>query len=109
MEGSEPGPLTFSEAAEEHSIGRGLALRLLSLGVDSGDLDVFCLEALGAFLHFELDVLAFVQAAKSRALDFGVMDEHVALAICTADKAKALRVVEPFYCYLFHNICSLST
>src|ERR1700761_3553522 len=67
------------------------------------DLYVLCLESLGTFFDFEPNRLAFLQAAESIGLDLGVMDEHVALAACTADKTKSLCVVKPLHCSLFHK------
>jgi hypothetical protein len=48
-----------------------------------------------------LDLLAFLQAAKAICLDGGVMHEYI-FPTLTADKAKALRIVKPLYCSLFH-------
>jgi len=67
------------------------------------DLNVLCLPTLGAFLDFELDRLAFLQAAESIRLDRREMHENV-FAGLTADKAKTLGVVKPLYCSLFHVV-----
>src|SRR5262249_38245479 len=48
-------------------------------------------------LHdFKLNVIAFLQALVALRLDGAVMDKHVR-AVFPADKAEALRVVEPFH------------
>src|SRR6185369_15794123 len=45
--------------------------------------------------HVELDTLAFGQRLEAAALNGGVMDEAVLLAVLTRDEAESLRVVEP--------------
>jgi|SRR5215469_9627597 len=64
---------------------------------------VLGLPAFGALDHVELDVLAFLEAAESASLDSRVMNEYV-FAILTADKAVALRVIEPLNGTLFHCV-----
>jgi hypothetical protein len=86
---------------EEHESG----VAPLSFSICGGlsDLYVLRLEAFRTFFDFELNGLAFLQAAESGALNFGVMDEDVALSTCTADETKSLCVVKPLHCSLFHK------
>ncbi len=67
------------------------------------DLNVLSLPALGALHHVELHRLAFLQTAEAIGLNRGVVDENI-LAIRAAQKSKALRIVKPFHCSLFHNL-----
>jgi len=66
------------------------------------DLNVLSLPALRALHHVKLHCLAFLQAAEAIGLNRGVVDEYV-LTIGAAQKSKALRIVKPFHCSLFHN------
>ena len=67
------------------------------------DLNVLCLPALGALHNIELHRLTFLQTAKASGLNRGVVDKYV-FTIGAAQKAKTFRIVEPFYCSLFHNL-----
>jgi hypothetical protein len=67
------------------------------------ELDVFCLEALGALDHVKLHRLAFLKAAESVRLDGREMHENI-IAGLTADKTKDLIVVKPLYCSLFQFV-----
>src|SRR6185312_7390296 len=64
-------------------------------------LNVLSLPALGPFDHVELDGLAFLERTEAVALDGGVVDEDV-LAVRPREKSKALGIVKPFHCSLFH-------
>jgi hypothetical protein len=65
-------------------------LRCLLLGY------AFCLWAFLSLDNFELDVIALLEALISLRLDGTIVDEHIR-AVISADKAEALRVVEPFH------------
>jgi hypothetical protein len=80
------GPLLFCSATCE-------------CGLDA--FDVFRLPALGAFHYVELNLLTFLQAAKTIRLDGGEVNENV-LAILAADKTIALGIVKPLDCSGFH-------
>jgi hypothetical protein len=67
------------------------------------ELDVFCLEALGALDHVKLHRLAFLKTAESIRLDGGKMHENIVPGL-TAKKAIALGVVKPLYCSLFQFV-----
>jgi len=69
-------------------------------------LNVRCLPALGTLYNVELDCLAFLKALKTAGIDRRVVYKHV-LAVLAADKAKALRVIEPLHCSLFHFVSFL--
>src|SRR6266513_4768077 len=58
-------------------------------------LDVRRLQAFGAALHFELDLLAFLQRLEAVHLDRGVMREQIFAAFSRGDEAEAFGVVEP--------------
>jgi hypothetical protein len=58
-------------------------------------LDIRRLQPLGALLHFELDLLAFLEGLEAAHLDRGVMREKVLTALSRGDEAEAFRVVEP--------------
>jgi hypothetical protein len=60
-------------------------------------LDVRRLQALGTTLHFELDLLAFLEGLEAAHLDRGVMREQVFTALGRGNEAEAFRVVEPLY------------
>ena len=67
---------------------------------------VLRLPALGALDDVELNGLTFLEAAESASLDGRIMNEYV-FSVLTADKAVALRVIEPLNCSLFHCVaCS---
>ena len=69
-------------------------------------LNVLRLPALGALDDIELNGLTFLQAAETARLDGRVVNENV-FAVLTADKAVALRVIEPLNCSLFQCVtCS---
>src|SRR5438270_3506838 len=72
-----------------------------ALGLERSD--VFCLEALRPLGDIELDRLAFLQAAKPACLDGREMHEDI-VARLAADKAKALSVIKPLHCSLFHCV-----
>src|SRR5262245_43360691 len=60
--------------------------------------DVRGLRALGALLHFELDLGACVQRAEAAVVaDLAVVREQVLGAIARGDEAEALAVVEPLH------------
>ncbi|HKW68562.1 MAG TPA: hypothetical protein VJP04_14810, partial [Terriglobales bacterium] len=67
--------------------------------------DVLCLPAFGSLYDVELDLLPFLQAAEAAGLDSREVDENI-FAILTADKAIALRVVEPLYSSCFHCVAN---
>jgi len=62
---------------------------------------VCCLPALGTLHYVELNGLTFLQALEAIRVDGGVMHEDI-FAVLTRDKAKALRVIKPLHCTLFH-------
>src|SRR5437879_2323372 len=88
----------------EEAISRGYRLSAEFVGLDS--LNVFGLQALGAFGDAELHRLALLEALESARLDGREMHENV-FARLPADKAVALGVIEPLYCSLFHVFCTL--
>jgi ATP:corrinoid adenosyltransferase len=55
------------------------------------------LQAFGATLHFELDLLAFLERLEAAHLDRGVMREQVFTALGRGNEAEAFGVVEPLY------------
>src|SRR5438132_413969 len=59
--------------------------------------DLRRLHALGALLRDELDLLAFLEGAEARALDFLEVGEEVGTAVSGGDEAEALGVVEPLH------------
>ena len=63
-------------------------------------LDVLRLPALRPLYDIELDLLAFLQAAKAIRLDGGEVNENV-LAILAAEKTITLGIVKPLYCSCF--------
>jgi hypothetical protein len=65
--------------------------------------DVLCLPALGALDYVELNLLTFLQAAKTIGLDSGEVHEYV-LAILAADKTVAFSIVKPLYSSCFHEV-----
>ena len=69
------------------------------------NLYVLCLPALGPFDYVERDCLALLQAAEAFSLNRRIVNEYV-FSILTADKAVALRVIEPLNCSLFHDDAS---
>ena len=77
---------------------------ILLSGLD--DLDVLGLPALGSFDYIETNRLTLLQATEAIALNCRVMDENI-FATLTAQKAESLCIVEPLYCSLFHETCSL--
>ena len=52
--------------------------------------------ALGRILHGELYFLSFLQGAKTLHSDFRLVAENILAAVLWSDKAKTLRIVEPF-------------
>jgi len=64
-------------------------------------LDVLRLPALRPLYDIELDLLTFLQAAKTVGLDGGEVNENV-LAILAAEKTITLGIVKPLYCSCFH-------
>jgi hypothetical protein len=67
------------------------------------DLDVLGLPAFRSLRYVELNRLAFLQRAKSVALNRREVHEYV-LAVRSAQKPEAFGVVKPFHCSLFHFI-----
>src|SRR5271165_3113365 len=65
--------------------------------------DVLRLPALGAFHYVELNLLTFLQAAKTVCLNGGEVHENV-FAILAADETIALGIVKPLYCSCFHDV-----
>src|ERR1019366_8349388 len=66
------------------------------------NLYVLSLPTLGPFDYVERDSLAFLQAAEAFRLNRRIVNEYV-FPILTADKAVALRVIEPLNRSLFHS------
>src|ERR1017187_420405 len=66
------------------------------------NLYVLSLPTLGPFDYVERDSLAFLQAAEAFRLNRRIVNEYV-FSILTADKAVALRVIEPLNRSLFHS------
>jgi hypothetical protein len=62
-----------------------------------GDGDVCSLQTFGALFDFELDPLAFFQAAEAIGLNSGEVDEDI-VATLMRNEAVALAAVEPFDC-----------
>src|SRR4029077_20870407 len=62
--------------------------------------NVLCLKALGAFLHFELHRLTFIEGLVAVHHDCGEVHENI-LSCLTLDEAVALRCVKPLHCSLF--------
>src|SRR5271157_83278 len=69
---------------------------------DLQNLYVLRLPALGPFDYVERDSLALLQAAEAIRLDCRIVNKYV-FPILTADKAVALRVIEPLNRSLFHG------
>jgi len=67
------------------------------------DLNVLSLPALGTLHHVELHGLAFLQAAEAVGLNRGVVNKYI-FTVGAAQESKALRIVKPFHCSLFHNL-----
>src|SRR5215471_3442098 len=67
------------------------------------NLNVLCLPALGAALHFEADRLAFLQRAKTVRLNSRKVHEDV-FAVLPGDETKTLGIVKPLHCSLFHCV-----
>src|ERR1700761_846543 len=65
-------------------------------------LDVSCLLALRARLHFKRDLLVFLQRLEAVDADFREMREQIFTAAVRSDEAKALSVVEPLDGTGFH-------
>ena len=66
-----------------------------------GGFDVLRLPALRSLYDVELDLLTFLQTAKTVGLDGGEVNENV-LAILAAEKTITLGIVKPLYCSCFH-------
>ena len=81
--------------------GPPFSLRILVVALDA--FDVFRLPALRAFDYVELNLLTFLQAAKTVCLDGGEVYEYV-FTILAADKTIALGIVKPLYCSCFHDV-----
>jgi len=102
LRGSNPAQLSNLTTKKKSDLcGPPFLFRILVGGLDA--LDVLCLPALGAFYHVELNLLTFLQAAKTACLDGGEVNENV-LAILAADKSIALGIVKPLYCPCFHDV-----
>ncbi len=65
--------------------------------------DVLRLPALRAFDYVKLNLLTFLQAAKTVCLDGGEMHKYI-FTILAADKTIALGIVKPLYCSCFHDV-----
>ena len=65
-------------------------------------LNVLGLPAFRAFDYVELNLLSFLQAAESIALNGREVNEHV-LAVLAADETITFGVVKPLYCSCFHG------
>ena len=61
---------------------------------------VVSLPTLWALGHFELHILAFLQASEAACLDCREVHKDI-FAVLPADKAIAFGVVKPLYCSLF--------
>jgi hypothetical protein len=81
-------------------VGR-LSFPNFSYGLDA--FDVLCLPALGTLHYVELNLLTFLQAAKTVCLNSGEVHENV-FTILAADKTIALGIVKPLYCSCFHDV-----
>ena len=90
--------LPTSYAKEKRPCGPLFFFPNFICGLDA--FDVFGLPALGAFHYVELNLLTFLQAAKTVCLDGGEVNENV-LAILAADQTIALGIVKPLYCSCF--------
>lgn len=67
--------------------------------------DTRCLQALWAFLDFELDGLPFVQGTETATFDSGEVGEHISGAGVRRNEAKSLFSVEPFdFASLNHDL-----
>jgi hypothetical protein len=93
--------LTTVRRQKEKRPGQAALSPNFGCGLDA--FDVFCLPALGAFHYVELNLLTFLQAAKTVCLDGGEVHENV-LTILAADKTIALGIVKPLYCSCFHDV-----
>jgi hypothetical protein len=65
--------------------------------------NVLGLPALRSLHHVKLYGLAFLQAAEAIGLNRGVVNEYI-FTVGAAQESKALRIVKPFHCSLFHNL-----
>ena len=65
-------------------------------------LNVLGLPAFWAFDYVELNLLSFLQAAESIALNGREVNEHV-FAVLAADETITFGVVKPLYCACFHG------
>jgi hypothetical protein len=88
-------------AKRKAAFGAALLIRIVVVVLDA--FDVLRLPALGALHDIELNLLTFLQAAKSVCLNSGEVDEYV-FTILAADKTVALGIVEPLYCSCFHVV-----
>ena len=61
-------------------------------------------QALGGFLDFKGDLLAFGPGLETRTADRGKMDEHVLAAIIGGNETKTLALVEPLHNTSIHNL-----
>jgi hypothetical protein len=86
--GKEKGPLPVGKRA----------LRYFGFFSSASDRsNVLGLQALGALLHVELNLLTFRQGPEAFDLDRRVVAENVFAATVLRDETKALRIVEPFH------------
>jgi hypothetical protein len=74
---------------------------------DLQGLNVRCLLALRAGLHFEGNALVFLERLETFAANFREVSKQVVTAGVRCDEAKALSIVEPFYDTGFHIPVSL--
>src|SRR5690606_15099036 len=61
------------------------------------------LRPLGTILHFELDLLAFVQAAIATTLNSGEVSKNVTAASIGGDETEAFLGIEPLYFALLNH------
>ena len=69
--------------------------------------DASRLQALGAHLRVELDVLTLGELAVAGGLDRGEVGEHVSRTVVRLDESETLFRVEPFHGTCCHNLCIL--
>jgi hypothetical protein len=86
---------------EKRPVQAALLFPNFDCGLDA--FDVLCLPALGALYDVELNLLTFLQAAKTVGLDGGEVHEYV-FTILAADESIALGIVKPLYCSCFHDV-----
>lgn len=55
------------------------------------------LQTLRPALHLEVNLLAFLQSAKARTLDRGVVDKYIVTTLARRNEAETFRFIEPLY------------